>query len=112
MGRAAAPARDAGVRVVYPRLGLVMHPDGGVLAKLLPVFNVGGGGKVGSGAQWMSWIGMRDTVRALVFLMVTDAMHGSGERLQPESRDERAVLADVRRRVASSGDRDACRSLP
>lgn len=73
---AAAPARDAGVRVVHPRLGLLLHPDGGVLAKLLPVFNVGGGGKVGSGAQWMSWIGMRDTVRALEFLMVTDAMHG------------------------------------
>ena len=73
---AAAPARDAGVRVVHPRLGLLLNPDGGVLAKLLPVFNVGGGGKVGSGAQWMSWIGLHDTVRALEFLMMTDAMHG------------------------------------
>ena len=73
---AAAPARDAGVRLVHPRLGLVLNPDGGVLAKLLPLFNVGGGGKVGSGAQWMSWIGMHDTVRALEFLMLTDAMHG------------------------------------
>jgi len=43
---AAAPARDAGVRVVHPRMGLVLHPDGGVLAKLIPVFNVGGGGKI------------------------------------------------------------------
>ena len=73
---AAAPARDAGVRVVHPRLGLLLNPDGGVLAKLLPVFNVGGGGKVGSGAQWMSSIGLHDTVRALEFLMMTDAMHG------------------------------------
>ena len=73
---AAAPARDAGVRLVHPRLGLVLNPDGGVLAKLLPLFNVGAGGKVGSGAQWMSWIGMHDTVRALEFLMRTDAMHG------------------------------------
>ena len=73
---AAAPARDAGVRLVHPRLGLLLNPDGGVLAKLLPIFNVGGGGKVGSGAQWMSWIGMHDAVRALEFLMVTDTMQG------------------------------------
>jgi uncharacterized protein len=73
---AAAPARDAGVRVVHPRMGLVLHPDGGVLAKLLPVFNVGGGGKIGNGAQWMSWIGMHDAMRALELLVVADAMHG------------------------------------
>ena len=73
---AAAPARDAGVRLVHPRMGLVLHPDGGVLAKLLPVFNLGGGGKIGNGAQWMSWIGMHDAMRALELLMVADAMHG------------------------------------
>jgi len=74
---AATPARDAGVRLVYPRLGLVMHPDGGVLAKLLPLFNLGGGGKIGRGDQWMSWIGMHDLLRALVFLMETDAITGA-----------------------------------
>ena len=74
---AAAPARDAGVRVVHPRLGLVMHPDGGALAKLVPVFNLGGGGRIGKGTQWMSWIGMHDVVRALQFLMTTDAFSGA-----------------------------------
>lgn len=73
---AAVPARDAGVRLVYPRLGLVMHPDGGVLAKLIPVFNLGGGGKIGKGTQWMSWIGMHDVVRALLFLMTTESLSG------------------------------------
>jgi uncharacterized protein (TIGR01777 family) len=73
---AARPARDAGMRLVFPRLGLVMHPDGGVLGKLLPLFNVGGGGKIGKGDQWMSWIGMHDLMRALVFLMVTDTLSG------------------------------------
>jgi uncharacterized protein len=73
---AATPARDAGVRLVHPRLGLVMHPDGGVLSKLLPLFNVGGGGKIGKGDQWMSWIGMHDLLRALVFLMNTDVITG------------------------------------
>jgi uncharacterized protein (TIGR01777 family) len=74
--KAATPAHDAGVRLVYPRLGLVMHPDGGVLAKLMPVFNIGGGGKIGKGDQWMSWVGMHDMLRALVFLMVTDTLSG------------------------------------
>jgi uncharacterized protein (TIGR01777 family) len=74
--RAAAPARDAGVRLVHPRMGLVMHPDGGVLAKLLPVFNLGGGGKIGRGTQWMGWIGMHDAMRALEFLTVADSMQG------------------------------------
>jgi len=74
---AAADARVAGVRLVHPRMGLVMHPDGGALAKLLPVFNVGGGGKIGKGGQWMSWIGMHDAMRALEFLLVTDALHGA-----------------------------------
>jgi hypothetical protein len=74
--RAAVPASDAGVRVVHPRMGLVMHPDGGALAKLLPVFNLGGGGKIGSGRQWMSWISMHDALRALQFLMATDVLSG------------------------------------
>ena len=74
--RAAIPARDAGVRLVYPRLGLVMHPAGGALAKLLPVFNLGGGGKIGKGTQWMSWIGRHDVVRALTLLMTTDGLQG------------------------------------
>jgi len=75
--QAAVPARDAGVRLVYPRLGLVMHPDGGVLAKLLPVFNLGGGGKVGKGTQWMSWIALHDLVRALRFLIETESLSGA-----------------------------------
>ena len=54
-----------------------MHPDGGVLAKLIPVFNVGGGGKIGKGDQWMSWIGMHDIVRALLYLVTTEAVSGA-----------------------------------
>jgi uncharacterized protein (TIGR01777 family) len=53
-----------------------MHPDGGVLAKLMPLFNVGGGGKIGNGEQWMSWIGMHDVLRALAYIMTTEALTG------------------------------------
>jgi uncharacterized protein len=74
--QAADPARDAGVRVVHPRLGLVMHPDGGALVKLIPVFNIGGGGKIGKGTQWMSWIALHDVLRALVFLVTSESLSG------------------------------------
>lgn len=73
---AATPARQAGIRVVHPRMGLVMHPGGGVLAKLLPVFNIGGGGKIGKGGQWMSWVGMHDAMRALDFLIAHQEIDG------------------------------------
>jgi hypothetical protein len=53
-----------------------MHPDGGVLAKLVPVFNLGGGGKIAKGTQWMTWIGLHDLVRALQFLIDTTSLSG------------------------------------
>jgi uncharacterized protein len=73
---AAAPARAAGIRLVHPRLGLALNPGGGVLAKLIPVFNVGGGGRIGKGTQWMSWIGLHDLMRALVYLMTVEDLSG------------------------------------
>jgi uncharacterized protein (TIGR01777 family) len=62
---AAAPARDAGVRVAHPRIGLVLGRGGGMLAKLIPVFRAFVGGPVGSGKQYMPWIHLVDTVRAI-----------------------------------------------
>ena len=73
---AAEPARVAGIRVVHPRLGIVLHPQGGVLRRLLPVFRLGLGGPVGSGRQWMSWIARTDAVAALVWLAQDSDIHG------------------------------------
>lgn len=101
--QAARPAQDAGVRLVYPRLGLVMHPDGGVLAKLVPVFNLGGGGKVAKGTQWMSWIGLHDLLRALVFLIETPSLSGPVNVTAPNpvtNADFSHTLADVLHRPA------------
>jgi len=67
--RAADPARDAGVRVVHPRTGLVMARSGGAFGQLLPLLRVGLGGPLGSGRQWWSWITLRDEVRALTWLL-------------------------------------------
>jgi uncharacterized protein len=60
-----APARDAGIRVVNPRIGVVLSPAGGALQKLLPLFRFGLGGPIGSGEQRMSWITIDDVIDLL-----------------------------------------------
>jgi hypothetical protein len=81
---AAEPARDAGIRVVHPRFGLVLDPAGGALAKMLPVFRIGAGGPLGRGTQWMSWISMPDLIGALRHAMVTPAINGAMNAVGPE----------------------------
>jgi len=62
---------DAGIRVVHLRFGVVLSADGGALAKMLPVFRLGLGGKLGSGKQWMSWVSLEDVVAATLFAAET-----------------------------------------
>ena len=66
---AAAPAADAGIRVVHPRSGLVLTPRGGVLARLLPLTRPGLCPRFGSGGQVMSWISLSDEIGAIRFLL-------------------------------------------
>ncbi|MEK6526519.1 MAG: TIGR01777 family oxidoreductase, partial [Nitrospirota bacterium] len=66
---AARAAERLGVRVVLPRIGVVLGRHGGALAKMLPAFRMGLGGPVGSGAQWMSWIHLDDLIELLLFLL-------------------------------------------
>jgi len=69
---AAAPAVDAGIRVAFLRTGIVLDPTGGALAKTLPLFRLGLGGRLGSGRQWWSWISADDEVGAIRFLLDHD----------------------------------------
>ncbi len=73
---AAQPAKDAGIRVVHPRIGVVMTAAGGALAKMLLPFQMGVGGRIGSGKQGMSWISLEDVVGALYHLMYEDDIEG------------------------------------
>ncbi len=57
------------VRTVKIRTGLVLDPTGGALGKMLPLFRLGFGGKLGSGKQWWSWITLHDQIRAMVFAL-------------------------------------------
>src|SRR5947207_1646624 len=73
----AEPARAAGIRVVHPRTGIVLNPGGGALAKLLPFFSLGLGGKIGGGRQWMSWVALTDVVNAFEFLLADTTLAGA-----------------------------------
>lgn len=65
-------ASGAGRRVAHLRTGIVLSRDGGALAKMLPLFKLGAGGRFGSGDQWMSWISITDQARAITHLLTAD----------------------------------------
>lgn len=71
-----APARDAGVRVVLLRTAVVLSAKGGAYGRLLPIFRLGLGGRLGSGRQWWSWVALDDYVRAVRFLADHDDISG------------------------------------
>jgi len=82
--QAAEPARTAGIRVVHPRIGVVLGEGGGALARMRTPFRWFVGGPIGSGKQWMSWIHLRDVVRALVLLVDCEALSGPVNVVAPE----------------------------
>jgi uncharacterized protein (TIGR01777 family) len=73
---AADPAREAGIRVVHPRLGVVLSPIGGALRRMTPAFRLGLGGPVGSGRQWLSWIAIDDLCGAVQHALGNEALAG------------------------------------
>lgn len=78
-------AREAGIRVVNVRIGLVLTPRGGLLGTLLPVFKAGLGGRVGDGRQWMSWIAIDDLVDILHAALMDDSISGPINATAPTS---------------------------
>lgn len=100
---AADAARKAGLRVVHPRIGVVLTPKGGALAKMSTPFRLGAGGPLGSGRQGLSWIGMDDLLGVLHRLVVDDRYEGPVNATAPEPVDQRTfakTLGRVLRRPA------------
>jgi len=77
-------ACDAGIRTVLLRTGIVLHPRGGALKKMLPAFKLGLGGRLGGGQQYMSWITRDDHVRAMMHAMFDERMSGAVNLVSPE----------------------------
>jgi len=80
----AAKSVGDGVRLCIPRLGLVMGRGGGVYEKLAPLFRAFVGGPVGDGKQYMPWVHLRDTVRALEAMIDRSDLEGAYNVTAPE----------------------------
>lgn len=98
---ATEPALRTSMRVVHARIGVVLSPAGGALAKMLPPFKLGVGGVIGSGAQFMSWIALDDVIGAIYYAIVTETLHGPVNLVAPQAVTNRAftkTLGQVLRR--------------
>ena len=81
---AAAPARDAGIRTVHLRTGLVLSRKGGLLARVLLAFKMGAGGIVGTGRQWLSWISLGDATAAIQYAIGAAELSGPVNLTAPQ----------------------------
>lgn len=104
---ATRPAEDAGIRVTCLRTGLVMAPRGGAFGRLLPLFRLGLGGRLGDGRMWWSWITLEDEVGAIRFLVDAD-VPGPVNLTAPAP----ARNADVTRELARALHRPALFRVP
>jgi uncharacterized protein len=80
---AAMGAQSAGVRVFIPRIGIVLGLDGGALAQMLPPFQFGAGGPIGSGRQWMPWIHLHDLVEVMTVALADERWQGVANATAP-----------------------------
>lgn len=98
---AAEPAREAGIRVVNFRQGIVLAKEEGALARMLTPFRLGVGGRIGSGKQWWSWIALDDLVAAYLFVLERDDLAGPVDLTSPNPVTNSrftSALGDVLRR--------------
>ena len=89
-------------RVVKIRTGLVLEPTSGALGKMLPLFKLGVGGKLGNGKQWWSWITLHDQIKAICYLLEKD-LEGPVNLVSPNpatNQEFTAALARALRRPA------------
>lgn len=80
---ASRPAEAAGIRVARPRLGVVITPRGSLLQRMLPPFRLGLGGRLGSGAQWLSWLSIDDLVELVHRALFDDGLSGAFNGVAP-----------------------------
>jgi len=82
--QAADPAREAGIRVVHPRFGIILSPEGGALKAMLPAFRMGIAGRLGNGRQWLSWVTRTDAAEAAMFALNEPELTGPVNVTAPE----------------------------
>lgn len=76
-------ASEKGIRVVNARIGIVLSPDGGVMQRLLPPFQMGAGGPLGNGKQFMAWIAIDDAIHSLLYAITNNDIAGPMNVVSP-----------------------------
>jgi uncharacterized protein (TIGR01777 family) len=87
---ACKPAIDAGIRVVNLRFGLILSPRGGALQKMLTPVKMGVAGRLGSGNQWWSWIGIDDVIGAIYHCLMRPEINGPVNIVAPNPETNKA----------------------
>ena len=101
-------AESAGIRVVHARFGVVLSPQGGALARLLPLFRLGLGGNLGSGREWMPWLSLRDAVGILRYCIDHEEIRGPVNFVAPSP----ITNADFTKALAATLHRPAILPAP
>ena len=94
---AAQAARAAKIRTIHARFGIVLSKNGGALQKMLLPFSLGLGGPIGSGRQYLSWVGIDDVVGALRFALSNEKMEGAMNVTSPNPVSNRAFVQTLGR---------------
>jgi len=76
-------AKESDIRVVNIRIGTVLSASGGILAKIIPLFKMGFGGKIGSGNQYMSWIAIDDLLGIILHSIADESVIGPINAVSP-----------------------------
>jgi hypothetical protein len=76
-------AKESGIRIVNLRIGIVLSSSGGMLSKILPIFKVGFGIRIGSGNQYMSWIGLDDLLGLILYAIANKSFSGPVNAVSP-----------------------------
>jgi uncharacterized protein (TIGR01777 family) len=105
---AALPATELGTRVATARSGIVLAREGGALARQLPLFRAGVGGRLSTGRQWTSWITLADVVRALCWLLDSPSISGPVNLTAPTP----VTNSDFTKALAAAVHRPAILAVP
>jgi hypothetical protein len=94
---ATAPASTRGIRVVTPRVGVLLSAYGGAIERMLPPFRMGIGGRIGNGRQYMSWIAVEDLLEIIDYAISNGSIHGPVNAVSPNPATNKEFTAAIGR---------------
>jgi uncharacterized protein len=99
--KATEAAYQRGIRVIHPRLGIVLSPKGGALSSLIPIFSKGMGAILGKGTQFLSWVALEDVARAFYHILYTKELEGGVNVTAPFPLTQKAFAKNLARALDS-----------